>query len=63
MAALDPADHVVICSIVRGEILFGIARLPPGGRRDELEKQAIGSWPHFRREPVPERAGDFYVLH
>ena len=37
MAGLDPGDRVVTCSIVRGEILFGIARLPTGKRRTELE--------------------------
>jgi predicted nucleic acid-binding protein len=61
MAGLDPADRVVTCSIVRGEILFGIARLPPGGRRDELEESGHQFLAAFRCEPVPERAGDFYA--
>jgi predicted nucleic acid-binding protein len=30
LAALGPDDKVVICPIVRGEILYGVARLPPG---------------------------------
>jgi hypothetical protein len=30
----------VICSVVRGEILYGLARLPDGRRRDDLTKQA-----------------------
>jgi predicted nucleic acid-binding protein len=61
MGGLDPADRVVTCTIVRGEILFGIARLPPGKRRTELEetgRQFLGAVPC---EPVPERAGDFYA--
>ncbi len=61
MAGLDPGDRVVTCSIVRGEILFGIARLPSGKRRPELEetgRQFLGAIPC---EPVPERAGDFYA--
>jgi len=37
MAGLDRGDRVVTCLIVRGEILFGIARLPMGKRRAELE--------------------------
>jgi predicted nucleic acid-binding protein len=61
MAKLDPADRVVTCSIVRGEILSGIARLPPGGRRDELEESGQQFLAAFRCEPVPERAGDFYA--
>jgi predicted nucleic acid-binding protein len=35
MAGLEPGDRVVTCTIVRGEVLFGIARLPPGRRRTE----------------------------
>ena len=61
MAGLDQGDHVVTCTIVRGEVLFGIARLPAGQRRTELEltgRQFLGV---FRCEPVPERAADFYA--
>ena len=59
MAGLDQGDRVVTCTIVRGEVLFGIARLPAGRRRTELEetgRQFLGA---LRCEPVPERAGDF----
>ena len=38
MAELDPRDRVVTCTIVRGEVLFGIARLPEGRRRAELQE-------------------------
>jgi hypothetical protein len=61
LAGLDPADRVVTWSIVGGEILFGIARLPPGGRRDELEETSDQFLAAFRCESVPERAGDFYA--
>jgi predicted nucleic acid-binding protein len=30
MAGLDEGDRIVTCTIVRGEILFGISRLPEG---------------------------------
>jgi predicted nucleic acid-binding protein len=43
-----------------GEILFGIARLPAGRRRTELEETGRQFLAAFRCEPVPERAGDFY---
>jgi predicted nucleic acid-binding protein len=33
LAALGSNDKVMICSIVRGEILYGLARLPQGRRR------------------------------
>ncbi len=61
MAGLDQRDRVVICAIVRGEVLFGIARLPNGRRRTELEEAAHQFLSAFLCEPVPERAGDFYA--
>jgi len=61
MAGLDPGDRVVTCTIVRGEILFGIARLPLGRRRTELEETGRQFLDTVHCEPVPERAGDFYA--
>ena len=61
MAGLEQGDRVVTCTIVRGEILFGIARLPPGRRRTELEETGGQFLATVRCEPVPERAGDFYA--
>ncbi len=61
MAGLDQRDRVVICPIVRGEVLFGIARLPEGRRRSELEQTGQHFLTALRCEPVPERAGDFYA--
>lgn len=62
MAALDPSDRVVTCTIVRGEVLFGIARLPEGKRRAELDEVARRFLGILQCEPIPERAGDFYAL-
>src|ERR1700678_429799 len=39
-----------------GEILFGIARLPPGRRRTELEETGRQFLATVRCEPVPDRA-------
>jgi len=61
MAGLDQADRVVTCVIVRGEILFGIARLPRGKRRTDLEETGHRFLDAVPCEPVPERAGDFYA--
>jgi predicted nucleic acid-binding protein len=61
MAGLDRVDRVVTCTIARGEILFGIARLPPGRRRTELEETGRQFLAALRCEPVPERAADFYA--
>jgi predicted nucleic acid-binding protein len=61
MDGLDRGDRVVTCTIVRGEILFGIARLPPGKRRTELEETGHQFLASVRCEVVPEKAGDFYA--
>lgn len=61
MAGLDSRDRIVTCAIVRGEILFGISRLPEGRRRAELEQTGHQFLTAFHCEPVPERAGDFYA--
>jgi len=37
LRSLEATDSVITCTIIRGEILFGISRLPPGKRRSELE--------------------------
>jgi predicted nucleic acid-binding protein len=61
MAGLDDQDVVVTCTIVRGEILFGISRLAAGRRRTELEKTGHQFLDAFPCEPIPERAADFYA--
>lgn len=57
MAGLDQADRVVTCVIVRGEILFGIARRSAGKRRTELEETGHQFLTAVPCEPIPERAG------
>jgi predicted nucleic acid-binding protein len=54
ISALDRGDRVVTCTIVRGEILFGIARLPEGRRRAELEDAGLQFLNAFRCEPIPQ---------
>lgn len=61
LAALNSQDRVVTCAIVRGEILFGIARMPRGQRRSELEGTASALLSAFHCEPVPGAAGDHYA--
>jgi predicted nucleic acid-binding protein len=61
IAGLDQSDLVVTCTVVRGEILFGTARLPPGRRRSELEESGRQFLAAVPCEPIPERAGDFYA--
>jgi tRNA(fMet)-specific endonuclease VapC len=40
LALLQPADQIMTCTIVRGEILFGIRRLPVGQRQQNLLRHA-----------------------
>ena len=61
MAGLGPADRIVICPIVRGEVLFGIARLPTGRRRVRLEEASRQRLAVLPCEPIPEGAGDIYA--
>ncbi len=61
MAGLSESDRIVTCAIVRGEILFGISRLPHGWRRAELEQMGRQFLDAFQCEPIPERASDFYA--
>jgi predicted nucleic acid-binding protein len=40
LETVSPVDRIIICSVVRGEILYGIGRLPEGKRRQNLEAKA-----------------------
>jgi predicted nucleic acid-binding protein len=61
LAALASNDKVVICPVVRGEILYGLARLPQGRRRQRLTEQVAPLFASIPREVVPESAGDAYA--
>jgi predicted nucleic acid-binding protein len=61
LAGLGANDKVVICPIVRGEIVYGLARLPQGRRRENLTKQAAPLFATVACEPVPESAADAYA--
>ena len=58
MASISEADRMIICSVVRGEIQYGIERLPLGRRRRELEAKAAKLLAKVSCVPVPEGAGD-----
>ena len=61
LATLPRGTRLITCAIVRGEILFGIERLPRGRRRTELETKARHIFSVISCEPIPERAADFYA--
>jgi predicted nucleic acid-binding protein len=62
LASISPIDRVVICSVVRGEIRYGIERLPQGKRRQELAAKAAKLFAVLPCEPVLENAGDHYAM-
>ena len=57
----DSNDYLFTCTIVRGEILFGIQRLPMGRRRQALENQAINLFQGLPCFAVPKEAADHYA--
>ena len=61
VAALAPTDRVVICTITRGEVLYGLARLPEGKRRSALEAEAMYLFGEVVCLAVPEAAADQYA--
>ena len=58
LAALPPTERVSICPIVRGEILHGLARLPTGQRKQDLETKAARLFDAIPCEPISEVVGD-----
>lgn len=61
LASIAPDDRLAICTIVRGEILFGLARLAEGRRRHDLEAKAQRLFAALRCEPIPAASGDAYA--
>jgi predicted nucleic acid-binding protein len=61
LATVALTDQVLICTMVRGEIQYGIERLPAGKRRHDLEAKAFKLFNVLPCEPVPEKAGDYYA--
>ncbi len=57
----DLNDYLFTCTIVRGEILFGIQKLPIGRRRQDLENQAINLFDELPCLAVPKEAADHYA--
>ena len=57
----DVNDYVFTCTIVRGEILYGIQRLPIGHRRQVLENQAINLFEELPCLALPKETADYYA--
>jgi len=61
VASLAPEDRMVICTIVRGEVLYGLERTPQGKRRRDLEAKAVSLFAAIPCEPILEAVGDSYA--
>ena len=61
LSSIGPGDRVFVCTIVRGEILFGLERLVQGRRRTELEGKAGKLFAVLPCEPIPSSAAERYA--
>ena len=61
LSTVGSDDQLLICTITRGEILFGLERLAPGRRRTELEAKAQKLFAAIPCEAIPPAAGDLYA--
>lgn len=61
LASLAAEDRVAVCTITRGEIMYGLLRLAQGRRRNNLEAEATHLFLQMVCFPVPEIAADFYA--
>jgi predicted nucleic acid-binding protein len=61
LSSIGADDRVAICTITRGEVLFGLERLSQGRRRAELETKAGKLFAILPCEPVPPGAADRYA--
>ena len=61
MSSLTGVDRVAICTITRGEVLYGLERLPEGKRRQNLQAEATTLFDRLVCLPVSEGVGDRYA--
>ena len=61
LATVSSGDRVCVCPIVIGEILFGLLRMPPGKKRDGLERNAKGLFTRIPYEPFSSDVAEHYA--
>ena len=59
--SLTESDYHFTCPIVKGEIFFGIVRLPDGKRRQDLEQRANELFTTVPCDPIPDTVADVYA--
>lgn len=61
-AGIGAGNEAVTCTIVRGEMLWGIERLPRGRRREELSRVFVDLIKDVKSIPVPDAAAEYYAV-
>ena len=61
LAGVSETDEIIICAVVRGEILFGLERLEAGKRRSELTAKAKNLFAVIPCEAISEVTADHYA--
>jgi predicted nucleic acid-binding protein len=61
LKAVATPDIICTCVIVRGEVYYGISRLPMGKRRDALQLRADGLFKSIICEAIHPTAADRYA--
>ena len=61
LKSLAESDYPFICPIVKGEVLFGIYRLPEGKRRRDLQQKANEVFSVVPCDPMPENVEETYA--
>ena len=59
-AKLSTADRVLICAIVRGEIRYGLERMPPGRRQRDFSAKAADLFARTPCVDISETMSDIY---
>ncbi|MYB94882.1 type II toxin-antitoxin system VapC family toxin [Candidatus Poribacteria bacterium] len=59
--SLTESDYYFTCPIVKGEIMFGIVRLPQGKRRQDLEQRANELFATVTCDSIPDTVAPVYA--
>ena len=59
--SLTESDYYFTCPIVKGEIMFGIVRLPQGKRRQDLEQRANELFATVPCDSIPDTVAPVYA--
>src|SRR4051812_116841 len=61
VGAVAAPDRAAISTISLGEVLFGLAKMPQGARRQRIEARTAAAFATLVAEPVPTSAAQHYA--